>query len=378
MKNPNGFGCVYKASGNRRKPYIARITVGWDDNGKQLFEPLGSFETKAEGIQALLEYHDAPYDLYAAKKTFAEVYEDWYKKKFTNSISTSSYSEKGTSDSNRKSYETAFRDCSKIHKVTFRTLRTCHLQAVIDECKRGYTAKTRIKMLLGQLYNYGLKMDMLKKDYSAYLNIGPKPKSNTSRTVFTDKEIIQLFSNANPDNFLDTIIIMLFHGLRPTELLTLETDNIFFDKHYFIGGIKTEAGRNRMIPISKFAEPFLKYRYEIAKQNNQSYLFLNTSGGHMNYSNYNRDKFVKMMAFLNMQHTPYDCRHSFATYMDKVNANKLCTQKIMGHSPKELIDKVYTHKSLLDLQKEINKLESLFDLGKLMNLVSNNYGKYMD
>ena len=47
MRNPNGFGCVYKASGNRRKPYIARITTGWDEaTGKQLFKNIGSFITK--------------------------------------------------------------------------------------------------------------------------------------------------------------------------------------------------------------------------------------------------------------------------------------------------------------------------------------------
>ena len=35
MKNPNGFGSVYKLSGKRRKPYIAVITVGYTIDGKQ-------------------------------------------------------------------------------------------------------------------------------------------------------------------------------------------------------------------------------------------------------------------------------------------------------------------------------------------------------
>ena len=34
MKRANGTGCVTKLSGNRRKPYIAKITLGYDENGK--------------------------------------------------------------------------------------------------------------------------------------------------------------------------------------------------------------------------------------------------------------------------------------------------------------------------------------------------------
>ena len=30
MKLPNGFGSVFKLSGNRRNPYVARKTQGWE------------------------------------------------------------------------------------------------------------------------------------------------------------------------------------------------------------------------------------------------------------------------------------------------------------------------------------------------------------
>lgn len=29
MRLPNGYGSVTKLSGKRRKPYVARVTVGW-------------------------------------------------------------------------------------------------------------------------------------------------------------------------------------------------------------------------------------------------------------------------------------------------------------------------------------------------------------
>lgn len=38
MRNANGFGSVYKLSGKRRKPWIARKTKGWaiDENQERL------------------------------------------------------------------------------------------------------------------------------------------------------------------------------------------------------------------------------------------------------------------------------------------------------------------------------------------------------
>lgn len=32
MRNPNGYGSVYKLKGNRRKPWIVQKTKGWELN----------------------------------------------------------------------------------------------------------------------------------------------------------------------------------------------------------------------------------------------------------------------------------------------------------------------------------------------------------
>ena len=59
--------------------------------------------------------------------------------------------------------------------------------------------------------------------------------------------------------------------------------------------------------------------------------------------------------------------------MDKIEANKLCTQLIMGHSPRVLIDNVYVHKSVEELQTEIDKLELLFNLDEMLSLIDAAY-----
>ncbi len=40
MRNPNGYGGVSKLKGNRRKPYVARITDGYRDTGSQIYKVL--------------------------------------------------------------------------------------------------------------------------------------------------------------------------------------------------------------------------------------------------------------------------------------------------------------------------------------------------
>lgn len=75
MKLPNGFGSVYKLSGNRRKPYVAKKTKGWNINpdtgkAKQLYITVGYYATRKEALTALAEFNANPYDVNAAKVTF--------------------------------------------------------------------------------------------------------------------------------------------------------------------------------------------------------------------------------------------------------------------------------------------------------------------
>ena len=67
MRLPNGFGSVHKLTGNRRKPYRVRITVGWEDandiNRTQKYKTIGYFATKEEGLIALACFNKNPYDI---------------------------------------------------------------------------------------------------------------------------------------------------------------------------------------------------------------------------------------------------------------------------------------------------------------------------
>ena len=55
-------------------------------------------------------------------------------------------------------------------------------------------------------------------------------------------------------------------------------------------------------------------------------------------------------------HSPYDCRHTFATLMSRAQADDHCIKLIMGHRIDDITKRVYTHKVIEDLIMEVNKI----------------------
>lgn len=77
MKLPNGYGSVTKLTGNRRRPYMVRITTGFTNDGRQLMKILGYYAKRTEALNALAEYNQSPYDAGNINLTFAQLHKRW-------------------------------------------------------------------------------------------------------------------------------------------------------------------------------------------------------------------------------------------------------------------------------------------------------------
>ncbi len=338
MRNPNGYGSVYKLSGNRRRPFIVRITTGWSEDRKQTFATLGYFDTRPKAIKALADYNDSPYDLKAMDITFAEVYEKWLNRRGDK-----------LSESNLKCYKMAYNISEPLYDLKFTDIRTEHLQDVIDNCGKGYDTVRKIKVLYNQLYDYAMEHDIVSKKYAEYIEM-PEKTDSGSRKPFTDAEIQTLWDNLGRMDFVDTVLIMIYTGFRVGELLLIENNNIHLDERYIIGGIKTAAGKNRAVPINKKIAPLIKARID----SENTFLIINAKGQQMSYDNYYKERFLPIMGQLGMEHKPHDCRHTCATLLDNAGANKLSIKRILGHASQDVTDKVYTHKDIEELKKAID------------------------
>lgn len=342
MKKANGNGSVSKLSGIRRKPYIARVTLGWDEStGRQIRKTIGTYVTQKEAQKALIDYLDNPYDLDLANILFKDVYEKWSKLKYSK-----------VSHSAILGYQSAYNNVEKLHNMKIKDIKARHLQEAIDNCSKGQATKKKIKFLFGQMFAYAMQNDIITKDYSEFVDIG-KSSEESKREPFSNKEIELLWKHIDDIEFIDTILIMIYSGFRIGELLELEIKNIDLVNMTMTGGLKTEAGKNRLVPIHPKIFPLIEKRYN---KDNQ-YLIINFKGKKMKYDNYYKEKFIPIMEQLNMKHRPHDCRHTFATLLSNANANATAIKKMIGHESYATTEKIYTHKDIEELRKNVELIK---------------------
>ena len=341
MKNPNGYGSVSKLSGKRRKPFIVRITTGFDMEGRQIMKVLGYYETQAKAIKALADYNDNPYNINLSDVTLKEILDRIMESK-KNSIEKSSL----------KSYKVWCNYLKPLYNKKIKDIRTIELQNFIDNLSHLSSGTLKnLKSFIGILFKNAMEMDIIVKDYSQFIKL-PKHKPKIERKVFTDEEIALLWENINELEYADVILILIYTGMRINELLKLPKTNVDLEQNIIIGGSKTEAGKNRVIPIHPKILPLIIKRME----NKTEYLIPNrTEKSFYNYNNFRKNEFLKIMEKLDMSHTIHDTRHTFATMISDVSDNESAITGIIGHTNISMT-KRYTHTNIEKMRKEIEKI----------------------
>ena len=340
MRNPNGFGSVIKLGGNRRKPYAVRITVGYTDEGKQIYKYISYHEKRNDALIALAQYNDDPFDPNAASITFENVYDAWSKKAFDD-----------MSKNREAAYKSAYNKCESIHDKIFKNLRKIHLEAVIDQIEKP-NMKVLTKYLFSKLYRYALENEIVSKDYSKFIVV-KEPETQKEYHVMSSKEIQQLWDNLGTHAYSDVPLILLYTGMRIGELLAMDKENVHLDDRYMVGGMKTEAGIDRIIPIHKDIVPLIKKRMDHV---DSKVLIPNKKNMRTTYSTFRRRQWNVYLEKLGMDYTPHVTRHTFISRMDQLGINPITIRRIVGHANKSVTD-IYTHKTIDDLIEAIDRLE---------------------
>ncbi|MCC8077603.1 MAG: site-specific integrase [Oscillospiraceae bacterium] len=350
MRLPNGFGNVSKLPGNRRKPYRARITVGWevDDNTgtiRQQFKTIGYYETKQEGLIALSIYHQNPYDMDSSKITFKEIFEKWSAEHYPK-----------ISDSNVKGYNAAYRSCVVIENMRFVDIKKSHLQGVIDDSGKNYPTMKKIKSLFNQLYKFAMQNDLCSKDYSKYIDIEQYRDKNPNaynRKPFSKAEVQRVWDWKDTNEYFSVILMLIYTGVRIGELLDLKKENVNLSERWFdVTASKTEAGI-RKVPIAEKIVPF--FEYWISK-NDCEYVLSTPDGKHFEYRNYYDSYWMPLVEQMGMQHRPHDTRHTCISLLTVAGVQDKVIKKIVGHKGQSITEIVYTHFEIQELIDAINKI----------------------
>ena len=349
MKLPNGYGSVTKLSGKRRRPFIVRKTVGFEidkesEKAVQKFVTIGYAKTKSEGLQMLADYNKNPFDLRAMSITFKEVYEKWSESKFPS-----------ISRSNANGYNASFKLCGALYDRVFKELRLADLQGIVDSCGKNYPTLRKLKVLFNQLYAYAMKNDLCQKDYSEYVDITQYKNKNPnklSREKFERLDIERIW-DLSDDKYYQIVLMLIYSGVRISEMLDLKKENVHLDKQYFdVILSKTESGI-RKVPIADKVLPFFRGWND----SDCEYLLHTEDGKHFTYRNYYDSYFRPLMENLGLNQTPHCCRHTCISLLAEAGVDQTTIKMIVGHSgAMTMTEKVYTHMDVGKLVEAINKI----------------------
>lgn len=342
MKRANGDGSVFKLTGKRRKPWAARITIGWrldPASGKltQEYQLIGTFATRIEAETALNDFLQNPYDINAHKLTFSEVYDLWSKEYYATL----------KNDSSARSYRAAYKYCEPIFNVRMRDLRVSHMQGVINDAVVGDATKSRMKSLFNLMYKYCMIHEIVDKDYSALFVQKAGKRDKTKRVPFKNSEVQRLWK-IRSFGVTDMILFSMYTGFRPSEVLLIETVNVDLARWRIKGGIKTDAGIDRIVPVHPLIRQLVQDHYNP----DSKYLFPNETGGFMTYDQY-RGRFKKVMRYLGISHTPHEPRHTFISCAKHFEMNENLLKAIVGHKIRDITEAVYTHRAYSDYEEAV-------------------------
>nr|DAI41846.1 MAG TPA: Integrase [Caudoviricetes sp.] len=331
MRLPNGFGSVVKLSGKRRRrPYMARKTEGFDpETGYPIYKILGYFETYAEAYEFLSDYNRRPDETIGKMKTFADVYAAWMQEYTTTPVKG-----KLPSESAIRGYRSAFEIYARpLHTLPMQDVTAVRMQEIVTACQYGISVQTKIKKLFSQMSKYAIRAGWIQQSQAGLVRT--TKSDDVERNPFTPDEVREIWS-MDPSPWRDYVLVLLYTGMRSGEPLDPDIDISHLGEGYIIAGLKTDAGRDRVIPIHSDIQ-------DIAE-------------GFFTNRRYSYRTYMLHFSELFPDHVPTDCRRAFISRAQECKMDPVASHKITGHVMKDIHYDVYAHLQTSYLQSEMEKL----------------------
>lgn len=359
---PNGFGQITEIKGqNLRKPFRAMVTVGKTPEGKpisKLLKPEAYFETYNDAYQALVKYSQNPYQIDPGI-TVKELYKRWIEARTAKGVAT------------RSPITGAWPYCEPLYEMRVSDLRTYHIKELIEHAEKtvkGETikpdiaAKQRIKSLFNLMLDYAVEYELVPQNCARNFSItatSSERKAKKPHITFSANEMNILWQNLGAVPYVDAILVQCYSGWRPQELCLLEIQNVDLKNMQITGGMKTEAGENRIVPIHSKIQPIVRSMYEKASTNGSKYLVSNeagTNGISPRRYEYVFEKISRKLG-LNPDHRPHDPRVFFVTEAKEGHADEYAIKRMIGHKINDITEAVYTKRDPNWLREEIEKIK---------------------
>lgn len=311
----------------------AAIVLGYKD-GTKAVRRTKTCATKKEALASIPTLKLNPITDKPNMK-FEDVYTEWSEIHF-----------KRVSKSSIEGYKYTYEKyCQSLKYLKFSELRTIHLQNIIDACPYGLRVKKQLKILFGAMYKYAMQNDIVNKNYAQYVVL---PKGDkVKKDVFSPDEINKIWdAYNNGEDILKYFLIMIYTGFRLGELLALRYDDVDIENKFIIGGLKTDAGKDRRVPICEKILPIIE---KCVINENQKIVTITRKQFYENYKLALKNAGVRIL-------NPHCCRHTAATALTLAKVEPAIIKEIIGHSSFAFTVDHYVHISDDEKQKAMNKL----------------------
>lgn len=346
----NGQGTVYQLPNGR---YVAAKTLGYylDEAGKPHRKTVSKqFAKKKDAVNALpLLGRDETPDGRAERKartTFKELYDLWL---------PTHQAGKETLDC----YRAAVKYFTPIYHQRAADVDIDDLQECIDECPRGKSTRKNMRTTVGLMYKYGIPRGYLpeKLNLADYLTV--KGAGGVGGTGLPAAYLEAIRTATGARLAADYVYCHCYLGFRPSELLALRIEDYNAAERAFVGGAKTDAGKNRTVTVSPKIQPIID-RLVYGKASGP--VFCGAEGRPLGIRAY-RAMFYGLLEDLDLEnptyeihgqqkhtYTPHSCRHTFATLMKRVEGSDKDKLELIGHASEEQL-RYYQDVELADLRK---------------------------
>lgn len=368
-RRPNNTGTVVKLSGKRRTPFCARVMSDERDiiTGKKKQICIGTFATREEALNALSLYslkksnsisneearNIAPnlFDRIQEKTkkrvpTFKDIYHILDEEEFSK-----------LSKSARDGYGSWIKHFETIYNRPIDNITLADLQYIFDNDKSKNGTQIHMKVLCSKIFEYAVIHQYIPRDfdYTSYIRIA-EFKQSTKHYPFTMDEIKKLKTINTSEAHL--MLIYIYTGLRAGELLKINRNKIHINEpcsddgsnkliSYIVTGSKTNAGKNRVVPIHDDIKQLVID--ELLKPDKR---LIDCS-----YASLNNTVLSTVNGYLKASHTMHDTRQTFASLCQLSNVDIYVRKKVLGHKLNDITFDIYTNASKNKLWTEINKIK---------------------
>lgn len=365
-KRENGSGTVIKRKYKHSTKYVAYGPARYDTDENDTVimrrDKIGTFSSPKDAREAIAEYlkHPTPKFNY----TVREVYEEWKKTPAFRDLNASTKTNWTTSWAKvcdcRKLLlaDTYMRD---MNVGVIRDLLDYYAHERTEQDSEGKVVTipplsksyiTKIKALMTQLCSYAMEYHIIDTNYASLAKL-PKMEAGKIR-AFTDLEFAKLEKGWKTATGGDACYVLCYTGLRVSELCRLTRFSYDPKAQMLRGGLKTDAGKDRAIPVHPKILPIIERWFSTST----GPLYPRPDGKAYNKDTFKKGVWDPCMQSLGLPDdlTPHSARHTFGTRMAASGVRPEDIQRIMGHTDYSMTANVYINQDDSTLKDAISRM----------------------